>query len=71
MHEEEAEYNAYQAKKRTHVSEALSQTSPTKLGGRKLDDDDIAAMRKRQEKEARVAARFESIKKRVGYYNHH
>lgn len=65
IHQEEAEYSAYQAKKRSELSEALSQMSPTKLGGKKLDGGDIATMRERQEKEVRLAAKFESIRKRV------
>lgn len=67
MHEEEAEYSAYQAKKRAQLSDTLSQISPTKLGGSKLDDSDIATMREQQEREQRLAAKFESIRKRVGY----
>ena len=65
--EEEAEYSAYQAKKRAHLSDTLSQISPTKLGGRRLDDSDLATMREKQEKEARLAAKFESIRKRVSF----
>ena len=69
IHEEEVEYNAYQAKKRTHLSNELSQMSPTKLGGRRLDDDDIATMREKQERQARLDKKFDSIRKRVGYCN--
>lgn len=64
IHEEEVEYNAYQAKKRTHLSNELSQMSPTKLGGRRLDDDDIATMREKQERQARLDKKFDSIRKR-------
>ena len=69
MHEEEAEYSAYQARKRSQLSDALSQTSPTKLGGHRLDDSDVAAMRERQERERRLDAKFESIRKRVSRYH--
>jgi len=67
MQQEEAEYSAYQTKKRAEQSEILSQATPTKLGGKELDESDIAAMRERQEKETRLAAKFESIRKRVSY----
>ena len=66
--DEETEYSAYQARKRTHLSDTLSQLSPSKLGGKKLDESDIAAIREKQEKEARLAAKFESIRKRVSFF---
>lgn len=63
--DEEAEYSAYQAQKQINLSHALSQSPPSKLGGKRLDEDDIAAMREKQERETRLAAKFDSIRKRV------
>ena len=63
--EEEAQYNAYQAEKQMILSNTLSQSPPSKLGGKRLDEDDIAAMREKQERETRMAAKFDSIRKRV------
>ena len=47
------------------LSNTLSQSPPSKLGGKKLGEDDIAAMREKQERETRMAAKFDSIRKRV------
>ena len=63
--EEEAQYNAYQAEKQMILSNTLSQSPPSKLGGKRLGEDDIAAMREKQERETRMAAKFDSIRKRV------
>ena len=68
VHHEAADYQAYQSKKKAEQCEALCQASPSKLGGPRLSGSDIASMREKQEKQARLDAKFDSIRKRVCSY---
>jgi len=65
VHQEAAEYQAYRSKKKAEQCEALCQASPSKLGGPRLTDRGIASMREKQEKQTRLDAKFDSIRKRV------
>ncbi|XP_065888952.1 epithelial-stromal interaction protein 1-like [Dysidea avara] len=64
VHQETAEYQAFRSKKKAEQCEALCQASPSKLGGPRLSDSDVASMREKQEKQARLDAKFDSIRKR-------
>ena len=68
VHQETAEYQAFRSKKKAEQCEALCQASPSKLGGPRLSDSDVASMREKQEKQARLDAKFDSIRKRVCSY---